>query len=161
MKCVICNGESDKNVCSTCEPSFLNIKMRHLLKDEACRNEYYNIHTKKTVERLKSLWEEKGPKMRSDFKVKFIPSVIEYFNNNGYLSQKQVKIAENIIWPEGYCDMEDYKNFMKSVNDEQVEFIKNAAFVIDRKIIAETRKISHNSKETNVVDIMFGDLEKE
>jgi len=105
--CRICGAIiSDNNpdgIGSQCRAVYSKATYKVYLEDQQRRNKYYQIGIKDLMDYLKDYAE--GKKFRSAFKKSFIPSVISWYDEKGFISKKQKEIIENMLrWDDGFSD---------------------------------------------------------
>lgn len=84
---------------------------KELLETQEGRNEWYRVEVTCAMDHLKKYWETHKDTVRSSFKKSFVPSVLEFYDQKGFLSKKQLTIAEDIIFSRGsgYQTAEEYE----------------------------------------------------
>lgn len=148
-RCMICGHplsiSNKTGIGCECKAVLDKIIYAKIWQDETLKREYHNIKNDVLIEKLTSLWDKKGSKMRNKFKKEFIPSVIEFYKSNKFMTKKQQEMAWNVLFNVG-CFQTDSENTeeittMKEIYDKEQDFIKNAMdnFKITREEIEACR----------------------
>lgn len=79
-----------------CERAARVIAKDRIFSSDEKRQAWYKIETEVVMEALKYYWDEHCNTVRSNFKKSFVPSVLEFYSQKGYISKKQLGIAKDI-----------------------------------------------------------------
>lgn len=148
-RCVICGHPLSVNnktgIGCECQAILDKIIYAKIWQDDEIKKNYHNIKNDVLVKKLTSLWTEKGSKMRSEFKKKFIPSVIDFYNINKFLTKKQYEMSWKILFNVGgfqtELESEEEIKTSKEIYNRERDFIKSAmsSFKVTREEIEACR----------------------
>lgn len=96
----------------------MTIAKKELLSTQEGRNAWYRVEVEGVISHLKSYWESHKNTVRSQFKKNFVPSVLEFYEKNGFVSKKQLEIAKDIAFNiNAYSNPGEY-SFLRSFEVE-------------------------------------------
>lgn len=119
--CPICGRPRSKHSFDDeCLQIGMMIAKSELLNTLPGRSSWYNVEVTCAMDHLSKYWETHKDKVHSSFKKSFVPSVLEFYKKNGFLSKKQLKISEDIIFSRG-SNYQTVDEFEASIDfDEEV-----------------------------------------
>lgn len=148
-RCMICGHPLSPNnktgIGCECKAILDKIIYAKIWQDEEIKKNYYNIKNDIVVEKLISLWDKKGSRMRSEFKKEFIPSVIEFYNSKNFLTKKQQEMSWKILFNVGSfqtgLESEEEMKTLKEIHDKEHDYINKSmsSFKITREEIEACR----------------------
>ena len=142
--CVICGSMiGDDNILgigSECYKILKRVQYAKFFKEdkyEEQRKEYNNIKAGAYIDLIKYV---DVKRCRSNFKKNFIPSVINQYEEKGFLTKKQTEIVEEIL--SSKFDM--FNNMQEEIKEEQTEYIENLDIEVS---IEEVKKVRENMRK--------------
>lgn len=142
--CVICGSRLSENnttgIGSECHKILKRVQYAKFFKEdkyEEQRREYNNIKTSAYIDLIKYV---DVSRCRSNFKKNFIPSVINQYEEKGFLTKKQTEIVEEIL--SSKFDM--FNNMQEEIEEEQREYLDSLDIEVS---IEEVEKVRANMRK--------------
>ena len=142
--CVICGSRLGENnttgIGSECYKILKRVQYAKFFKEDKYaeqRKEYNNIKTGSYIDLIKYV---DVSRCRSNFKKNFIPSVINQYEEKGFLTKKQTEIVEEIL--SSKFDM--FNNMQEEIEEEQREYLDSLDIEVS---IEEVEKVRANMRK--------------